>query len=149
MTERTDVFSEEKRSAVMRAVKAHDTKPEMRLRRALHADGYRYRLHAKDLPGSPDLVFPARRAVIFVHGCFWHGHDCPRGARVPKSNRAYWEAKIARNKTRDAAALAALEDTGWRALIVWECEIKGGEAVENARLFLGPARDLLVKATVR
>ena len=146
---RTDVFSEEKRSAVMRAVKARDTKPEMRLRRALHAEGYRYRLHAKDLPGSPDLAFPARRAVIFVHGCFWHGHDCPRGARVPKSNRAYWEAKIARNQARDAAALAALEDAAWRALIVWECELKSDEAIENARLFLGPARDLLVKATVR
>lgn len=133
---RTDVFSKEKRSEVMRAVKARDTGPEMRLRRALHAEGYRYRLHRKDLPGSPDLVFPARRAVIFVHGCFWHGHDCPRGARTPKSNRAYWEAKIDRNKARDAAALDALVRAGWRALVVWECELKGDAALEKARAFL-------------
>jgi len=129
---RTDVFTAEERSAVMRAVKGRDTKPELMLRRALHRAGYRYRLHAKDLPGAPDIVFPKRRAVIFVHGCFWHGHDCKRGARTPKANRAYWTAKIDRNRARDADALAALAAAGWRAHVVWECELKDPEATLGA-----------------
>jgi len=123
----SDVFSPEKRSAVMRAVKAKDTTPELLLRRALHALGYRYRLHVRDLPGSPDLVFPARRAAIFVHGCFWHGHDCARGRRRPKANADYWAAKIDRNQERDAAALAALDEAGWRPLVVWECALKAAK----------------------
>ena len=85
-----DVFTPEKRSAVMAAVKGKNTKPEVTVRKLAHALGYRFRLHRKDLPGSPDLVFPGRKAVIFVHGCFWHGHDCPRGARAPKTNAGYW-----------------------------------------------------------
>ena len=86
----------------MRAVKSHDTKPELLVRRAIHCMGYRYRLHRKDLPGKPDVVFPSRKKIIFVHGCFWHGHDCARGARMPKSNRSYWVSKISRNRERDA-----------------------------------------------
>jgi DNA mismatch endonuclease (patch repair protein) len=125
---RTDVFTPEQRSAVMRAVKGANTGPEMALRRALHRLGLRYRLHGKDLPGRPDLVFPARRAVLFVHGCFWHGHDCARGRRAPKSNRAYWTAKIARNRARDAAAGEKLAAAGWRVFVVWECEMKDVEA---------------------
>ncbi|MEO1252256.1 MAG: very short patch repair endonuclease [Pseudomonadota bacterium] len=119
----TDVFSPEKRSAVMRAVKSGNTKPEMALRKALFALGYRYRLHDKRLPGRPDLVFHQHRTALFVHGCFWHGHNCKRGARTPKSNADYWIEKIRRNRERDAANKAALEADGWRVLIVWECEI--------------------------
>lgn len=120
----SDVFTPEKRAEVMRAVKSKDTKPELVLRKALHALGYRYRLNVKDLPGKPDLVFPKHQAVIFVHGCFWHGHDCKRGARVPKSNTAYWLEKITRNKLRDKKSAAELKKLGWRVITVWECEIK-------------------------
>ena len=99
----------------MRAVKAGDTAPEMTVRRMVHRMGHRFRLHRKDLPGKPDLVFPRLRKVVFVNGCFWHGHDCVRGARAPKANAEYWRAKIARNRLRDAASLAALKTEGWRA----------------------------------
>ncbi len=126
MTEqrRTDVFSKEKRSEVMRAVKARDTGPEICLRKALFALGFRYRLNVKNLPGKPDIVFPKHRAVIFVHGCFWHGHHCKRGRRTPKTNADYWREKIARNKARDEKNAAALKDLGWRVITVWECELK-------------------------
>lgn len=142
MSGRTDVFSAEKRSEVMRAVKSADTGPEIALRKALHRVGLRYRLHAGDLPGRPDLVFPRWRAVVFVHGCFWHGHDCPRGARTPKSNRAYWEAKIARNRARDDETRRALRRLGWRAITVWECEMKdvAGAARRVARSIRKGAR---------
>ncbi|WP_430430488.1 very short patch repair endonuclease [Oceanicaulis sp.] len=133
-----DVFTPDERSRVMRAVKDKNTKPEMIVRRMAHALGYRYRLHRKDLPGSPDLVFAGRKAVIFVHGCFWHGHDCKRGSRQPKTNAEYWRAKIARNMSRDAANLQALENQGWRALVLWECELKDRAAMaERLRGFLG------------
>ena len=102
----------------------------MTLRRLLHGMGYRYRLHRGDLPGSPDIVFPSRRAVIFVHGCFWHGHDCKRGARVPKTNADYWLAKVARNVERDRRTMASLDAAGWRSLVVWECRIKDRAALE-------------------
>lgn len=115
---------DEQRSRIMRAVRSKDTGPELVVRRLLHAAGYRYRLHGKDLPGNPDIVFPGRRKVIFVHGCFWHGHDCRRGARVPKNNRDYWLAKVGRNKQRDAVTTVSLTETGWDSLIVWECELK-------------------------
>lgn len=137
---RADVFSVEKRSAVMRAVKAHDTAPERAVRAAARAAGYtrRYRLGGAGLPGKPDLVFGALRKVIFVHGCFWHGHACRRGARKPKDNAAYWSAKIARNTARDAAALAALRALGWTALVIWECETRDPAALVSAlRKFLG------------
>lgn len=123
MTRRADVFTRAKRSEIMRAVKGANTKPEIALRRALFRLGFRYRLHGR-LPGRPDIVFPGRRSVIFVHGCFWHGHDCPRGRRRPKTNAAYWRAKIAKNQARDAATLAALRAEGWRALVLWECALK-------------------------
>jgi DNA mismatch endonuclease (patch repair protein) len=105
----------------MRAVRSRDTTPEMVVRRAATALGYRYRLHKAGLPGKPDLVFGRRRKVIFVHGCFLHGHDCPRGARTPKTNADYWRAKISRNVARDRENLVALERAGWRALTIWEC----------------------------
>ena len=120
----TDVFTPQKRSEVMRAVKSSDTKPELALRKALHALGYRYRLHVKGLPGKPDLVFPRYRTVIFVHGCFWHGHTCKRGRRVPKSNVDYWVEKIARNKARDRKNATALRKLGWRVITLWECKLK-------------------------
>jgi DNA mismatch endonuclease (patch repair protein) len=127
----TDVFDKAQRSAVMRRVKGRDTKPEMIVRRALTKLGARYRLHRKDLPGSPDVAMPGRKLALFVHGCFWHGHDCARGSRVPRQNRDYWLAKVARNQARDAASCEALVAMGWRAETVWECELKDAAAVER------------------
>ncbi len=127
----TDVFTPEKRSEVMRAVKSAGTKPERAIRELLWSNGFRYRLDARDLPGKPDIVFRGKRAAIFVHGCFWHGHDCARGARVPKANREYWQAKIGRNVARDTATLAALKAQGWRVLVVWECQMKERAALSR------------------
>ena len=129
----TDVFTPEKRSAVMRRVKGRDTSPELKVRKLLTRLGARYRLHRKDLPGNPDIVLPGRKLAIFVHGCFWHGHDCARGARVPKQNRDYWLAKVARNTARDGAAQAALAAAGWRVVVLWECDMKD-EAALSERL---------------
>jgi DNA mismatch endonuclease (patch repair protein) len=139
----TDVFSPDERSAVMRRVKGQNTTPELKLRKLLTRLGLRYRLHRKDLPGSPDLAFMGRKVAIFMHGCFWHGHDCRRGARQPKANADYWTAKIGRNRARDAASLAALEALGWQAVVIWECDLKDEAAVE-ARL-----RDLLLQRSAR
>jgi DNA mismatch endonuclease (patch repair protein) len=135
---RRDPFDAAKRSAIMRAVKGRDTGPERRVRRTAFALGYRYRLHRRDLPGAPDLVFPGRRKVVFVHGCFWHGHACKRGDRPPAANAAYWSSKIARNRARDAKARRALKALGWSVLTLWECEL-GDEARLRRRLtaFLG------------
>lgn len=116
--------SPEIRRRTMRAVKSRDTAPEKLIRRLLHAAGYRYRLHVKSLPGSPDLVFHSKRKAIFINGCFWHGHECSRGSRVPKANRQYWERKIARNRERDCSTLEKLKALGWRVLTIWECEIR-------------------------
>ncbi|MGE0595982.1 MAG: DNA mismatch endonuclease Vsr [Hyphomonadaceae bacterium] len=131
MSARADVFSVEQRAAVMRAVKNKNTAPERAVRAAVRAAGYarRYRLGGGGLPGKPDLVFGPLRKVVFVHGCFWHGHDCRRGARAPKDNAAYWSAKIARNRVRDADVLAALAASGWSALVVWECGTRDKEAL--------------------
>ena len=123
----------------MAAVRSKDTKPEMLVRRAAHALGYRFRLHRKDLPGKPDLVFPSRKAVIFVDGCYWHGHDCKRGARMPKTNVEYWQAKIARNMKRDANNIATLEADGWQVLTIWECELNDrDDLARRLQEFLGP-----------
>lgn len=119
-----DRFSRSQRSAVMARVKSKHTAPEMLVRRTAHALGFRFRLHRKDLPGNPDLVFAGKRKAIFVNGCFWHGHGCPRGARKPVNNAAYWSAKIARNVERDQRNKCALRSSGWRSLILWECELK-------------------------
>ena len=126
----TDVFSPEKRSSVMRRVKSKDTSPELKVRRLLTRMGVGYRLHRKDLPGKPDVVMAGRKLAIFVHGCFWHGHDCARGARVPKANRDYWESKVGRNRARDVEHRTALEARGWRVLTLWECELKDEDALE-------------------
>lgn len=127
----TDVFDAAKRSAVMRAVKSKDTTPELKVRRAAHALGLRFRLGRSDLPGKPDLVFPARRTALFVHGCFWHGHCCPRGARTPATNRPYWEAKIGRNMARDRATLERLKQLGWTPAVIWECETRDPAALSR------------------
>lgn len=133
-----DRLTSEQRSAIMRRVRREGTEPELALRRMLHAMGYRFRLHAKELPGSPDVVFRPRKAAVFVHGCFWHGHQC-RWGRPVKSNREYWAAKIERNQRRDAASEDALTGKGWRTLVVWECELKDADTVsERLRDFLGP-----------
>lgn len=128
------------RSRIMRAVKSRDTTPERAVRSLLHKKGYRFRLHRKDLPGCPDLVFVSRRKVLFVHGCFWHGHNCKRGARVPRTNAEYWTGKIARNRARDQRTKTALKALGWRALVLWECELKRPAAVRRLERFLGGER---------
>ena len=115
-----DKLSPEGRSALMSRIGSKNTQPEMVVRRMLHALGYRYVLHDKRLPGKPDLVFPARRKLIFVHGCFWHGHSCGRGFR-PASNAEFWAAKIDGNKARDRRNVRALRAQAWRVLTVWEC----------------------------
>ena len=120
----TDVYPPLKRSAVMRRVKGRDTAPELAVRRLLWSLGARYRLHRADLAGKPDIVLPSRRLAVFVHGCFWHGHDCRRGARAPKANRDYWLAKIAGNRARDASVRDRLAHAGWRVEVVWECELR-------------------------
>jgi DNA mismatch endonuclease, patch repair protein len=121
----------ELRSRIMRAIKSEDTMPELLVRRLAHQMGYRFRLHRKDLPGKPDLVFPGMHKVIFVHGCFWHGHDCARGARVPKINRDYWRNKIERNRRRDQQALLALKTSGWEATVLWECELRDQKPLQR------------------
>ena len=127
-----DVHSREQRSRNMAAIKGKDTRPEMIVRRLCHAMGMRFRLHRRDLPGRPDLVFPKRRCVVFVHGCFWHMHACRFGAVVPKTNAAFWQAKREANVRRDSAALQQLADAGWKSLIVWECETKDLEGLRRA-----------------
>jgi DNA mismatch endonuclease (patch repair protein) len=112
------------RSAVMRAVKSADTAPELAVRAILRRIAPGYRLHRADLPGKPDIAYGRRQLAIFVHGCFWHGHDCARGSRMPKTNADYWRTKIARNRARDERTLAALSATGWRTLVIYECELK-------------------------
>ncbi len=118
------------RSAVMRAVKSRDTGPELRVRKLLRAIAPGYRLNRADLPGKPDIVYARRKLAIFVHGCFWHGHDCPRGARAPKANAEYWRAKIARNRARDERTLAAYAAMGWRTLVIFECGLKDEPALK-------------------
>jgi DNA mismatch endonuclease, patch repair protein len=115
----------------MQAVKSKNTGPELAVRRIAHRMGYRFRLHRPDLPGKPDLVFPRLHKAIFVHGCFWHGHNCVRGARTPKTNREYWTKKIERNQERDRAALAALKGSGWKVTVLWECRIRDEQSLHR------------------
>lgn len=118
-----DKLTPEQRSRNMSQIKGKDTKPEKLVRSLLHGMGYRFRLHNKELPGKPDITLPKYKAVIFVHGCFWHGHDCREGARVPKSNTGYWISKIAKNKIRDEYNIELLNKAGWRVLVLWECTL--------------------------
>jgi DNA mismatch endonuclease (patch repair protein) len=120
----TDVVTKEKRSAMMAGIKGKNTQPEIAIRKALHRRGYRYRLHAKDLPGKPDLVFPKYKTVIFVHGCFWHRHDCHL-FKWPSTRREFWEEKITGNANRDILHKTRLIEAGWKIVIIWECAMKG------------------------
>ncbi|MGP1275832.1 MAG: very short patch repair endonuclease [Caulobacterales bacterium] len=128
-----DIVSREKRSQMMAGIKGKDTKPELLVRRALHARGYRFRLHRKDLPGKPDIVLPKYRVAIFVHGCFWHGHDCHL-FKWPKTREQFWREKIGRNQERDAEARKALVTEGWRVLVIWECALKGAFRVPGDKI---------------
>lgn len=128
-----DRLTSEQRSRNMSRIRGKDTKPEMVIRRLLHAMGYRYRLHRRDLPGAPDIVLPKYRVALFVHGCFWHGHRCHL-FRWPATREEFWRAKIARNIERDAEALATLHAAGWRTLVVWECSLKGRGRLDEATL---------------
>lgn len=120
----TDVLTPDQRRLNMKRIKGKDTKPEMLLRRSLHAAGFRFRLHVKQLPGCPDLVFPRYHAVVQIHGCFWHGHNCPL-FRLPATRTEFWETKISGNQDRDRLAANALQTAGWRILTVWECSLRG------------------------
>lgn len=125
----------------MASNKSKNTKPELMLRRLLHAIGYRFRLHGKSLPGTPDIVFPGRHKVIWQHGCFWHAHPGCRFATIPKTHAEYWAIKFARNQERDAENMTRLKEMEWSSLIVWECELKEIEAVRAKVIaFLGPTR---------
>ena len=119
-----DIVSRAKRSEMMSGIRGKDTRPEMIVRQGLHARGYRFRLHRKDLPGKPDIVLPKYRAAIFVNGCFWHGHDCHL-FKWPKTREAFWREKIDLNRKRDAASISDLLSRNWRVLVVWECALKG------------------------
>lgn len=119
-----DRLTPTERSENMRRIRGRDSGPELVVRRLLHMSGYRYRLHRKDLPGRPDIVFPSRRKVIFVHGCFWHRHRGCKYAYTPKSRTAFWEDKFGQNVQRDARVEAALSDRGWETMTVWECETR-------------------------
>ena len=125
----TDTLLPEERSRRMSLVRSANTKPEMVVRRLVFGMGYRYRLHCRDLPGKPDLVFRSRRAVVFVHGCFWHRHQGCALARLPKSRVDFWTTKLEGNRERDARKIAELEKVGWRILVVWECELMDLEAL--------------------
>jgi DNA mismatch endonuclease, patch repair protein len=126
-----DTFSREQRSEIMKRIRSVDTRAEIVVRSLLHRAGFRFRLHNKQLPGKPDIVLKRYRTVIFVHGCFWHGHaDCREGRR-PKSNTEYWNRKLDRNLSRDAANAERLQELGWKRIVVWECELKNKESLKQ------------------
>ena len=142
-----DVVDAATRSRMMAGIRGKDTRPEMILRRGLHARGFRFRLHDRRLSGSPDLVFPGRRAAVFVHGCFWHGHACPL-FRLPATRQEFWRTKIEGNAARDKAAEAALLADGWRVLTIWECALKGRGRLP-AETVLDRAAEWLVNGPAR
>jgi DNA mismatch endonuclease (patch repair protein) len=132
-----DSLSPAQRSWLMSRIRSKNTNPEMFVRRLIHSMGYRYRLHRKSLPGKPDLVFPSRKKVVFVHGCFWHRHKCAVGRRLPKSRVDYWSAKLEGNRRRHVKNVCSLRALGWKVLTLWECQIKQPERLEERiRAFL-------------
>lgn len=134
-----DTISKKRRSENMRHIRSTDTKPEKTVRSLLHKLGYRFRLHRADLPGKPDIAFPSRNRVIFVHGCFWHQHRGCIDGRIPKSRVEYWQAKLLRNKARDASNRRRLRRMGWESFVIWECEVRNqGQTVTRLRDFLDP-----------
>lgn len=139
-----DNRSKKSRSALMSRVGSKNTAPELIVRKYLHERGYRYRLHRSDLPGRPDIVLPARKAAIFVHGCFWHGHGCRIG-RPPKSRPEFWLPKLERNRLRDLLNETALTNAGWRVLTIWQCEIRDASALRERLVnFLGPSKQFSI-----
>jgi DNA mismatch endonuclease (patch repair protein) len=126
----------EARSRIMRAVKSSGTGPEKKIRKLLSGWGFRYRLNREDLPGKPDIVIPKSRKIILIHGCFWHGHRCKRGNRIPKNNRSYWQMKIRKNKARDRLVRKSLHGLNWQVLTVWECEVSSKKIETKIRNFL-------------
>lgn len=136
-----DMFSREKRTWIMSRIRSSDTQPERFIRRMLHGLGYRFRLQRNDLPGRPDIVLPKYRTVIFVHGCFWHGHDCSEGRR-PLTNTQYWNAKIDRNVKRDALRVREYRRIGWKRIVVWTCELEHPDRIERRLGKLLPAERL-------
>lgn len=128
-----DIVDAATRSRMMAGIRGRDTKPEILIRKALHARGLRYRLHARDVPGRPDMLFPRHRAAAFVHGCFWHGHNCPL-FRLPGTRTEFWRGKIEANRARDAAVAAELDAAGWRRVTVWECALRGRGRIDPVAL---------------
>ncbi len=128
-----DVVDSATRSRMMSGIRWQNTRPELLVRRRLHARGFRFRLHDRRLPGRPDLVFASRRSAIFVHGCFWHGHDCHL-FKLPGTRREFWQGKIGRNRSRDSEVLAELAAEGWRVLVIWECALRGSKKIPEDRL---------------
>ncbi len=129
----TDIVRPEVRSQMMSCIRGKDTSPELLVRRLLHRAGFRYRLHVASLPGKPDLVFPSLQAAVFVHGCYWHGHNCP-AFKLPQSNRKFWKTKLLGNRRRDQRAIKLLNVQGWRVLVVWECATRGPGALDHKTL---------------
>ncbi len=125
-----DIFSKQKRSEIMSKISGKETKPEITVRKFLFAHGFRYRKNVKDLPGKPDIVLPKYKTVIFINGCFWHGHNCPAG-KLPESNREFWEKKINENKKRDKKNYQKLREKGWKVIIIWECQLKNNKMKEK------------------
>jgi len=126
-----DVLTPEQRKLNMSRIRGKDTKPEMLIRRGLHARGLRYRLHDRSLPGRPDLVFPKHRTVVFVHGCFWHAHGCAL-SKLPATRQDFWQNKLAANAARDHKAVNALQADGWRVLVIWECALRGRQRLKES-----------------
>ncbi|MFE0757894.1 very short patch repair endonuclease [Inquilinus sp. NPDC058860] len=126
-----DNLSTAQRSAQMARIRSENTRPELVVRRLLHAMGFRFRLHRRDLPGNPDLVLPRFRTAVFVNGCFWHNHDCARGAREPRQNAEYWRAKRRRNSERDERNYACLVEAGWQVVVIWECELRDPKSLRH------------------
>lgn len=135
----TDTVSPEKRSLMMSAVRGKDTQPELRVRKALHAAGFRFRLHCKDLPGRPDVVLSKHKLVVFVHGCFWHGHSECRLAKIPATRPEFWAAKLKRNAQRDRNAINELRARGWRVLVIWQCYLQSEKNADSLQLRLAVA----------
>lgn len=137
-----DIVDAPTRSAMMAGIRGKNTKPEMLVRRSLHRSGFRFQLHRRDLPGRPDIVLPRYRTVVEVRGCFWHRHKGCRFAYMPKSNRAFWEAKLNGNRERDLRNLQKLRELGWRVIEVWECELADDQALEELPSLIRAGRDL-------
>ena len=126
-----DLFSRSKRSQVMKAVRPANTRPELQVRKIIHRLGYRYSLHRHDLPGTPDIVFPSRKKILFINGCFWHRHHCKRGQSIPLNNREFWVTKFEKNVVRDKKNKRALNRLGWSYLTIWQCQMHDRESVMN------------------